>query len=470
MIKMFGSPNELFSIISKNTKLREGPKGVLSIILNLYRYQEKKLSNKQFSRIVEIPVPVVSAVKGELLKKNFLENKNILSTAAISWIEEKLKLRFKYDFFEDFSPYSHKLALKYQKFFQPVITALHNRPPPEYKFDQSRSTPETVVKRALIMARNGDVEGKKIVLLGDDDGLSLVLAFLNCAQEILVLDIDSRIIQYINDYAKVNKCSTILNAKFMDIRKKLPDELLNTFDIFEMDPPYTVSGFKLFVNRAISLMNIDLAFRGYISFGNKSPYEKWLCQEYLNMNNLVIDEFIPGFNSYIGATILGNVSNLYIVGSIPSKITKFESSITDEKIYTFDEKSVSKLPTVGYQIIAEFYGVKKELLTSGSLLKSLVVEGLNLSKLKTEEVFLKEYSPYGLSLIMILVESHCHLHTWPEHDYLSLDLFVCEAKEKAEEFFYFLLQRIKPIDYQRIQFYRGKPPKSFTKGESGNHE
>lgn len=456
---MFGSPNDLFTKISQNTNLREGSKGVFLIILNLYRYQEKKLSNKEFSRIVEIPVPVVSAVKGELLKINFLETKNILSNKAILWIETKLKLRFNYSFFEDFSIDSHELSKKYLEFFEPVITELHNRPSPEYRFDQSRSTPETVIKRALIMARNGDVEGKKIVLLGDDDGLSLVLSFLECTKEILVIDIDSRIIQYINDYAEDNNYLTTLNAKLWDLREKFPKELLNKYDVFEMDPPYTVSGFKLFVNRAISLMDLNSDFRGYISFGNKSPREKWVCQEYLNMNNLVINEFISSFNRYIGATILGNTSNLYVVGSIPQKITKSESSIKKENIYTFDEKSVSKLPTVGYQIIAEFYGVKQEFLTSASSLKSLVIEGLKRSKLTTEEVFLKEYSPYGLSLIIILVESHCHLHTWPEHDYLSLDLFVCEAKEKAEEFFHFLLQRIEPIDYQRFQFYRGKPPK-----------
>ena len=460
---MFGTPNELFSKISKNTELREGSKGVFLIIMNLYRYQEKKLSNKQFSRIVEIPVPVVSAVKSELLKINFLKTRNILSNDAIVWIETKLKLKFKYSFFEDFLIDSHILSEKYLTFFKPVIAELQNRPSPEYKFDQSRSTPETVIKRALNMARNGDVEGKKIVLLGDDDGLSLVLAFLECTKEILVLDIDSRIIQFISDYAKNNNYSTTLNAKLWDLRESFPRELLNNYDVFEMDPPYTVSGFKLFINRAISLMSSNSDFRGYISFGNKSPHEKWVCQEYLNMNNLVINEYISNFNRYIGATILGNTSNLYVVGSVPQKITKSESSMKEENIYTFDEKSVSNLPTVGYQIIAEFYGVKKEFLTSASSLKSLVIKGLNRSKLNTEEVFLKEYSPYGLSLIIILVESHCHLHTWPEHDYLSLDLFVCEAKEKAEAFFHFLLQEIKPIDYHRFQFYRGKPPKNTEK-------
>ncbi len=454
---MFGEPNKFTWQIAQKSKLREGSDGIDKIIRQLYRNQDHKLTNKEFAKLVGIPVPVISAVRGELIKAEFLKTKNILSSKAISWIEKELGLRFDYSFFQGFSPSSPSISTEHLSFFKPIIDALDDRPPPEYKYDQTRSTTETVLKRALIMARNGDVEGRKIVLLGDDDGLSMALAHLDCAREIVVIDIDSRILKVIEDFSKRNNYSTLIRTHLWDIRTAFPKEWLNYFDTFEMDPPYTVSGFKLFVSRALSLINPSSTSHGYISFGNKSPFEKWECQEHLNTNGLVIEEFIPNFNSYIGATILGSSSNLYIVGSIPQKVFRTELPDQTQAIYTFDENKVKDLPTVGYQIIAELYGVSNEILTNVTLLKEIASLGLEHSQLHAEEFFLKEYSPYGLSVIFILVESHCHIHTWPEYNYLSLDLFVCEAKEKAETFFHYLLKRINPVDYHKFQFYRGRP-------------
>ncbi|MHA2111441.1 MAG: adenosylmethionine decarboxylase [Candidatus Hodarchaeales archaeon] len=455
---MFGNPTNFCEQIAKNSNLREGANGVLRILVHLYRNQDNKVTNKEFARFVGIPVPVISAVRGELMKSGLLETKNLLSSDGKIWIQDQLMLKFKSEFFSEFSLQSDDLSKRYRTFFRSVITSLETRPSPEYKYDQSRSNYVTVIKRALLMARNGDVEGKRIILLGDDDGLAIVLAFLNCAREIFVIDIDPRILKYISDFAEANDFTNILHTELWDIRNAFPNEWLNKYNVFEMDPPYTVFGFKLFVDRALSLINPKNSFSGYISFGNKSPFEKWSCQEYLNSSGLVIEEFIPNFNRYKGATILGNSSNLYTVGPVTQKLRRTDSKTQKRAIYTFDEVKTKDLPTVGYQIIAEMYGVKKDILTDATLLSKITSDALERSNLNTEEVFIKEYSPYGLSLIHILVESHCHIHTWPEHDYMSLDLFVCEAEEKAEKFFRLLLEKIQPIDFHKFQFYRGRPP------------
>ena len=96
---MFGEPKEFFETIAELSNLQEGANGVQRIVVNLYRNQESKITNKEFSRIVGIPVPVISAVKGELIKKGLLETKNILSSPGKIWIEKQLNLRFSAEFF-----------------------------------------------------------------------------------------------------------------------------------------------------------------------------------------------------------------------------------------------------------------------------------------------------------------------------------------------------------------------------------
>jgi len=452
----FKKPEVFYREIASKASLIEGAKGVEKVVLTLFRYRAKKITNKELSRMVKLPVPVLSAVRGELQKAGFLEAKYQLSDEALNWLEKEAGLRYSADFFSNFT-LNYEVKKQQREYFKTVIDYLKLRPEPDYELDQSRSTPETVLKRALIMLRNGDVEGKRIVLLGDDDGLSIALAFLDCAREIKVLEIDERIIDYINSFAQKYGHKKVLHAELWDIRKQFPDEWLHRYDCFETDPPYTFLGFKVFISQASRLIKLETG-SGYVSFGSKNPLDMWKCQQEIIQQGFVFNEFIRDFNRYQGATILGNTSNLFVISKIPQKRMLYETKSFPENIYTYDEKKTKELPTIGYQIVGEFYGVKKEYLSDIEKLTSLLENGIEASKLKREETFKKEYSPFGLSVIIILVESHIHVHTWPEWDYLSLDIFVCEAMDKAENLFQFLRKALDPLDYHRFQFFRGKPP------------
>jgi len=35
------------------------------------------------------------------------------------------------------------------------------------------------------------------------------------------------------------------------------------------------------------------------------------------------------------------------------------------------------------------------------------------------------FSPYGVSGVVIIAESHLTIHTWPEHQYAAVDVFSC---------------------------------------------
>ena len=38
------------------------------------------------------------------------------------------------------------------------------------------------------------------------------------------------------------------------------------------------------------------------------------------------------------------------------------------------------------------------------------------------------FSPYGVSGVVVIAESHITVHTWPEYGYAAVDVFTCDEK------------------------------------------
>ena len=79
------------------------------------------------------------------------------------------------------------------------------RPKPYTKLDQAYATPETALRRALYMMAEGDLEGRDVLFLGDDDLTSLAAGLLKIAKSITVIDIDVRILDLIDDISRREK-------------------------------------------------------------------------------------------------------------------------------------------------------------------------------------------------------------------------------------------------------------------------
>ncbi|MEC7120937.1 MAG: adenosylmethionine decarboxylase [Pseudomonadota bacterium] len=57
--------------------------------------------------------------------------------------------------------------------------------------------------------------------------------------------------------------------------------------------------------------------------------------------------------------------------------------------------------------------------------------------LTTVAVQFHQFEPVGVTGVVLLAESHLAIHTWPEHDFVSIDLYVCnfsaDNSAKAEQ-------------------------------------
>lgn len=50
---------------------------------------------------------------------------------------------------------------------------------------------------------------------------------------------------------------------------------------------------------------------------------------------------------------------------------------------------------------------------------------LNLLQIKSIKEIFHEFTPQGISLVNILSSSHMAIHSWPEDQYLHIDLVIC---------------------------------------------
>lgn len=178
-----------------------------------------------------------------------------------------------------------------------IKEVLQSRPKPTFIFDQRPVNAETVVRRVAYMLWRGDLQNKRIVVIGDDDLISVALAQTRMAREIVVFDIDERIIRLIKKTAKSHHLNikTIRHDIFLG---GVPNRYMNYFDTFFTDPTPTLKPLTLFTGRGLQMLKKERGKVGYISLYPSHIESDIDFQKTLSRMDLLVTDLIPFFNQY----------------------------------------------------------------------------------------------------------------------------------------------------------------------------
>ena len=66
-----------------------------------------------------------------------------------------------------------------------------------------------------------------------------------------------------------------------------------------------------------------------------------------------------------------------------------------------------------------------------------------------------QFSPYGVSGVVIIAESHLLIHTWPEYGYAAVDIFTCGDSVQPQRAAQELTERIGSKDHSVVEMLRG---------------
>jgi S-adenosylmethionine decarboxylase len=80
---------------------------------------------------------------------------------------------------------------------------------------------------------------------------------------------------------------------------------------------------------------------------------------------------------------------------------------------------------LGRHVLLELYQCPVELLKAGNELEGFLKAAAERMGATVVTSNFHQFSPYGISGVVIIQESHLTLHTWPEHQYAAVDIFTC---------------------------------------------
>jgi predicted methyltransferase len=297
--------------VARTVALAEGSGGVEAVLAALARLEP--VSVRALSRAADLPVPIVAAVCGELRQRG-----QVSETRPVQFtLEGRRRFATGGASIETACPTcgGRGVALPHAvaRLRCGLASVAERAPAPLVELDQCHCTPKTKLRRVLAMHGAGAIGGRRILLLGDDDLMSVaLLRFARqvrvAIEELAVLDIDQRLLDFVG--AELDDAPFPHRCMRWDARGPLPSSLAGRFDTVFTDPPYTAAGARLFLAQAVEALRGERS-NVFLSFGSRRPGVQLEAQRTIVELGLEIRSLTRDFNDYIGAGVLGGTSHLY---------------------------------------------------------------------------------------------------------------------------------------------------------------
>jgi predicted methyltransferase len=285
--------------------LAEGESGIRDILAAVLTAEPAAV--REIARLAELPVPLVAAAGNELRSRGVLATQRPvqLTTEGRAAVAATAALTL------DPAVLSSLTAPG-----GPLQAAADGAPGAKTELDQTHCTVVTKLARVLRLHEARALAGQRILVLGDDDLISVTLAQVLASagrpaavRRLAVVDTDADVLDWIG--VQVAGTGVAVERIDHDLREPLPAGLAGAFDVVLTDPPYTVAGAQLFLSRAVSGLAPEPGRHVFFSFGARRPDETLAVQRAMAEMGLVIRSLEPGFNEYLGAGVLAGTSSLY---------------------------------------------------------------------------------------------------------------------------------------------------------------
>lgn len=111
--------------------------------------------------------------------------------------------------------------------------------------------------------------------------------------------------------------------------------------------------------------------------------------------------------------------------------------------------------TEGIHITADLWSIEPSLIEDHLLLIALAKNAAEMSGATIISVQFKEFHPHGMTIVILLAESHLSIHTYPEKSFIAIDCYTCGDKVDPEIAIHTIISRLNPIKVYIRKLKRG---------------
>ncbi len=110
---------------------------------------------------------------------------------------------------------------------------------------------------------------------------------------------------------------------------------------------------------------------------------------------------------------------------------------------------------LGTHLLVELRECSHEILKDLNAVKEAMVTAAKQARATVIDVSFHEFSPFGVSGVVVIAESHLTIHTWPEYGYAAVDIFTCGDIIRPEAAVQYLVERFKSRNTSIVEMKRG---------------
>ncbi len=110
----------------------------------------------------------------------------------------------------------------------------------------------------------------------------------------------------------------------------------------------------------------------------------------------------------------------------------------------------------GRHILAEYFQCESPCLDNEKKIRDLMLEAASKSGAHVVGDIFHHFNPQGVTGVVVIAESHFAIHTWPEFNYASVDLFTCGSRVDPWIGFEYLRETLQSREWKSKEIFRGR--------------